>query len=1799
MKKLFSLITSFALLFSIFSHRAIALTWTIDYSPSSATNTDVVATITGFDEPGTVILNNGGSPSYTFSSNTTFDFELSGDITTGTATATVTRIDKDAPQVTNITESQYFNTNITPNIIDPNFSGATLNGLEYTGTEITEEWVYTLFIEDTLGNNNSIHFTIDKTSPTAIIEYSTTGQTNQDVVAIITGFSETINTINTTGYMFTWNGSFTFFYTDLAGNLGSDIAEVTRIDKTTPTALPTNTNVIAILTGFSETLTGINETTYTFNSDGIFTFTYQDEVGNTGETIANVNWIDKESPTFDGIITGWSYGNTQIITFSDNKPGVTATLNGVWYTSGSPINGYWIFEFILTDTAGNTTWAIFQLDTTTPNITLNESSPIYLEVFSPYVEAGANWSDNGIWWAVTDIIGSINTNIIWVYTIDYVYNDGFHTGTAQREIIVQDTTVPIVTLNGDNPATIERTFSYIESGAIWTDNYDGSGIVTIISGTVDINTPGTYTLTYEKTDSSSNIGTTTRTINVIDTIAPTANILYSKTGVTNNDVIATITWFSESVTNINTTTHLFTGNDSFLFTYQDLEANTGASLANVTWIDKTLPTATLRYDPMGPSWTNGSVFVQITWFSENITGLNQPDYLFITNGTFIFTYRDIAGNTWTKTANVNRIDLTPPTVGQAYISVGNTGNNWATSYYNWIINIRANVSDAGGSSLDGSTCEYTLDNWITRNPAGFNSTYCEITNLSPATGIQLAFKIKDTATNLTTGTSRTYIYDTTAPTTTATPNSWTSNITIPVTLSRTDTGIWLFSWTRYCIDTTDTCTPNIAETTATITGAANTLETKYLRYRSIDRLNNSETIKSNVYTIDKILPWITGAISYSNNSTNTGYAKTNDIITIWFSSTRTLVTLPTVTISWGSLTTATVTDLGGNNYTASYTTKATDIQGQMKFIVTLQDTIWNTGTAIIDSVILDRTAPAGITFTSPTAGTFRTSGMNYDIRRSTGSETNFWPTSIKILYSVNSFLGYSVLENGTGNSGIYTRNNFNIDTDNLQIRIIATDLAGNQTTITSSTFGIDNIPPVAPTFINPIGWEFIKGGSGYLVSWTGGYDPNGNMASITLEYSINNGTTYTVISTTIPTNSTSYLRTPSTTLNSSTAKLRITYKDYAGLQAIKQTPTVFTLDWIRPNVTNILSGRIYTGTVTPIIIETNYSGSSVTTNSWSTTYTTTGFSLSQDGRYTLFVEDKAGNSSGYTFAIDTIAPTLQVYTGTLYQNTGFTMIATGYDATAGISWYQWTKLSGTGTITFSSSTGNQTNITASTWWIYTIQVKVIDKANYSWLATFTVIRNTDAPTLTSWTITTGNNIATFSFFSNKTGTLLYSGNCGTWTATTATNSWATITSWTLTNNTYNNCNIKVTDGFGNYSWISIPNFTINYTAPVAWWGGGWGWGGWWSTPTPICQSTDLLCENNIYTKKIGVSCQWWDFWKVCLSPIIYISGENKQQTELEQAYTYAKDLWIINNVSYQQTNILWMVTRGQLAKMISEFSTKVLKKKIDTTKKCDFKDIENQTEESKKYIKTACQLGIMGIDANWIPLENFYPEKIITRAVFGTTLSRILRWKKNDTTNKTRYQKHLQELQKRWIMKDIKKPENRELKWYVILMLMRTDKEFISSNFIKETIFSSGTIEETWGIQTIQTSEPKETSTPIITNNNSELTTTIQTLPTNSITRTESEQSFIQKINKTYQFTVGFKKNATDVSIKYLQYFLKSQGFYQGIINGTNTESTITALFEWQKANNILTDATDPAAGYLGPKTREVINPLLKTLLNS
>jgi len=532
-----------------------------------------------------------------------------------------------------------------------------------------------------------------------------------------------------------------------------------------------------------------------------------------------------------------------------------------------------------------------------------------------------------------------------------------------------------------------------------------------------------------------------------------------------------------------------------------------------------------------------------------------------------------------------------------------------------------------------------------------------------------------------------------------------------------------------------------------------------------------------------------------------------------------------------------------------------------------------------------------------------------------------------------------------------------------------------------------------------------------------------------------------------------------------------------------------------------------------------------------------------------------------------------------------------------ISWYTRSKLSWTGTITFSSSTGQNPTVRGSWDGTYVLQVVVKDNANNVTTGTINFTRHTVAPSLT-WaaSVSVANTTATFIFTGNEAWTILYSWAC--WTGSlTSSISWSNTTTFTLANSTYTWCQLKVTDSAGNASsWLTLPTFIVNYTAPSGWW---WGGGGWWGIAT--CTSSQLMCVNGKYLIKTGVYCQWGNLntscWTdicvdgdysgnpsdgLCKDPtkveastgvtstgklVLFSSPFNK---ELTDAYFYAYNAKITTVNDINRANMTGILIRSQLAKMMSEYAIKVLGQTPNTARKCIFTDMTNQTEEFKKYAIMACQLGLMGLKTDGTPATKFTPDGQVDRAIFWATLSRALRW---NTYNGgwNRYAKHLDALYTNKIISNKDKPFNRELRGYVMLMMMRADKN------ITKSIYTSFT-------------SPRWTS--IFVPNSSTTTTT----STSQFTTTELD--FIKNINKSYQFSAGYTAGQADAGVKYLQYFLKAQKYYMGSINGTNTQATIDALFKFQIDNNIVTEETDTWAWYLGPTTRETINPLLKKLLN-
>ncbi len=93
-------------------------------------------------------------------------------------------------------------------------------------------------------------------------------------------------------------------------------------------------------------------------------------------------------------------------------------------------------------------------------------------------------------------------------------------------------TAPVITLNGQDPTTIECGTGIYEELAAALDAEDGNltGSIVITGGPVSPGMPGTFTLTYNVTDSGGlAAATVTRTVNVVDTTAPVISLVGNDT----------------------------------------------------------------------------------------------------------------------------------------------------------------------------------------------------------------------------------------------------------------------------------------------------------------------------------------------------------------------------------------------------------------------------------------------------------------------------------------------------------------------------------------------------------------------------------------------------------------------------------------------------------------------------------------------------------------------------------------------------------------------------------------------------------------------------------------------------------------------------------------------------------------------------------------------------------------------------------------------------------------------------------------------------------------------------------------------------------------------------------------------------------------------------------------------------------------------------------------------------------------------------------------------------------------------
>lgn len=167
------------------------------------------------------------------------------------------------------------------------------------------------------------------------------------------------------------------------------------------------------------------------------------------------------------------------------------------------------------------------VDTTLPIITMI-GTDMNLEVGATFTDPGATAQDNYDGDISTDIVvsGVVDVNTVGTYLINYDVSDSSLNAatTVTRTVTitaVQTNNPPVITLNGGNTISLFVGNTFVDPGAIALDDEDGDiSDNIIVTGTVDTNTVGSYTITYTITDSNNNTVYVQRIVDIEENESP-------------------------------------------------------------------------------------------------------------------------------------------------------------------------------------------------------------------------------------------------------------------------------------------------------------------------------------------------------------------------------------------------------------------------------------------------------------------------------------------------------------------------------------------------------------------------------------------------------------------------------------------------------------------------------------------------------------------------------------------------------------------------------------------------------------------------------------------------------------------------------------------------------------------------------------------------------------------------------------------------------------------------------------------------------------------------------------------------------------------------------------------------------------------------------------------------------------------------------------------------------------------------------------------------------------------------------
>lgn len=467
---------------------------------------------------------------------------------------------------------------------------------------------------------------------------------------------------------------------------------------------------------------------HTFVTNGSFTFQFSDLAGNTGSHTVTVSHIDHLKPAITLSTEGMTSPRktaAATVTAVDQADGISAVsanealrVYAVWSQDGAaaPVfteedriasgavvskeegDGYWYLWVKAVDEAGHETvrpsQQPFLLDNTPPTgaVTYNtlertanpvtatlqvtDSSPV--EITMP--ASGANtytFTDNGTFtFQFRDAAGNTGEAAAAVHNIDTSLPEALVTLSSGGKTWAPDepfwTNQPVqVTINAAGEQPRELFDIAVTSDALLVS-------ATVTEAVYEFANNGRIDFKIRDLDTGL-VGSGAVVIDQIDTLAPMIQeVVYSTTEWTNQNVTVTVIVADEAggsgvFLQEGEDTRVFTENGTYLFEFQDRAGNQVQQLVTVGNIDKEAPVALLQYSH--DSWTQEEVTVTLAFDNETqpVTILNNQGsnrYTFKQNGSFAFEFEDAAGNRGTAEASVGHIDREKPQVNVRYMTSG-------------------------------------------------------------------------------------------------------------------------------------------------------------------------------------------------------------------------------------------------------------------------------------------------------------------------------------------------------------------------------------------------------------------------------------------------------------------------------------------------------------------------------------------------------------------------------------------------------------------------------------------------------------------------------------------------------------------------------------------------------------------------------------------------------------------------------------------------------------------------------------------------------------------------------------------------------------------------------------------------------------------------------------------------------------------------------------------------------------------------------------------------------------------------